>query len=346
MGLTPGQFLWIGTHGQMEEELVPRADIHLATITGGPIVGVPRLTMLKNSLLLLRSLVTTNRLLANFNPDVLFLTGGYVNVPVTLVARLRRIPAVIYLPDIEPGRAITTLSRWVDKIACTSPASDQFLPADQLVPTGYPLRAQLRAATTLDRDQALAAFDLTPQRPTLFVFGGSRGARTINNALMAALPQLLQSIQIIHISGQLDWPTVQSHAETLPADQAAYYRPYPYLHERMAAAFRAADLVLARAGASMLGEGPAFGLPAILVPYPYAWRYQKVNADHLASKNAAIRLNDEDLTAKMSDLVLDLIHDQDRLQAMSTAAQALDTPEAATDIAHLLISLAHGGDHG
>ncbi|HMT19841.1 MAG TPA: glycosyltransferase, partial [Promineifilum sp.] len=128
-------------------------------------------------------------------------------------------------------------------------------------------------ALLLSKAEALAQFDLLPGRPTLFVFGGSRGARNINRALMAALPELLQSAQIIHVSGELTWPEGETNAATLPNDLRRFYRPYPYLHEEMGAAFRAADLALARAGASMLGESPAFGLPSILVPLTFAWRY-------------------------------------------------------------------------
>jgi UDP-N-acetylglucosamine:LPS N-acetylglucosamine transferase len=101
---------------------------------------------------------------------------------------------------------------------------------------------------------------------------------------MASLPQLLAHYQVIHISGTLTWSQVEANLETLSQAERAYYRPYPYLHERMGAAFRAADLVVARAGASMLGEAPAFGLPSVLVPLTFAWRYQKVNADFLADQ--------------------------------------------------------------
>lgn len=331
--------MWIGTRGQMEEELVPRAGLQLETIRGGPIVGVPPQTMLMNSVRLTWSMQKVARLLSRFRPQVLLMTGGYVNVPVALVARVRRVPAAIYLPDVEPGRAIRFLSRFAGRVACTAEASRAFFPGKKVVVAGYPVRPELRAAVALSTDAALAEFDLAPGRRTLFVFGGSRGARSINRALLAVLPALLDEFQVIHISGTLDWNEVQQSADRLTGEQRRYYRPYPYLHERMGAAFRAADLVVARAGASMLGEAPAFGLPSVLAPYPHAWRYQKVNADYLADRGAAVRLDDESLPEMLLPVVQELLRDGQRLEAMGTAARALDRPQAAEAIARLLLDL-------
>lgn len=327
----------------MEERLVPRTGLHLETIEAGAVVGVPLWEKMKNVAKLTWSLGKSNRLFGRFRPDVLFMTGGYVNVPVALVARLRQVPAAIYLPDVEPGSAIRFLSRFADKVASTVPASRTYFPDEKVVVTGYPVRSEVRAATTLSREAALAQFDLGPTRPTLLVFGGSRGARTINQALLSILPELLEEIQVIHVSGELDWPEVEVNAEALPSPQRAYYRPYPYLHERMGAAFRSADLAVTRAGASMLGEVPAFGLPSVLVPYPFAWRYQKVNADYLAERGAALRLDDELLAEELLPTVLGLFRDEVRLARMAEAARALDTPEASGDLARLLLMLGQKG---
>jgi UDP-N-acetylglucosamine--N-acetylmuramyl-(pentapeptide) pyrophosphoryl-undecaprenol N-acetylglucosamine transferase len=300
--------------------------------------------MIKNAAKLTWSMGKSNRLFGRFRPDVLFMTGGYVNVPVALVAWLRRVPAAIYLPDIEPGAAIRFLSNFVQNVACTAPASRQYFTDEKVVITGYPVRPDVRAATELSRETALARFDLAPARPTLLVFGGSRGARTINQALWAILPDVLAEIQVIHITGQLDWPEVEAHSQRLTAPERDYYRPYPYLHERMGAAFRAADLAVARAGASMLGEAPAFGLPSILVPYPYAWRYQKVNADYLADRGAAIRLDDALLQEALLPTALDLLRDETRLGQMAQAARELDIPGAADNLASLLLQLGQRGE--
>lgn len=344
IGLADEHFLWIGTRGEMEETLVPRANIELQTITGGPIVGVSLPAMAANVARLTWSLGDVTRLFRRFRPDVLLMTGGYVNAPVGLVAWLRRVPSAIFLPDVEPGSAIKALSRVVDRVACTTGASRQYLPAEKVVVTGYPVRPALRAATEMSQEAARQHFALAPDRPTLLVFGGSRGARSINRALIAILPELLEAgIQVIHVSGVRDWPEIEGAAGQLPAALRDNYRPVAYLHERMGAAMRSADLVVARAGAGMLGEAPAFGLPSVLVPYPHAWRYQRVNARYLEERGAAVRLDDERLSQDLLPTVLSLIKDGARLQSMSEAARALDAPDAAGNLARLLKDLGQKG---
>lgn len=343
-GVKENEMLWIGTKGEMEEELVPRAGLRLETIAGGGVVGVAPHVMLRNLVRLATSVPKVLRIMRRFRPDVMLMTGGYVAAPVTLAARLLRVPICIYLPDLEPAKSIRFSVPFAKTIAATAEASKQFVPEEKLVVTGYPVRPLLRKALKMTQQEALTQFDLTPDRPTLFVFGGSRGAWVINQALMNILPTLLQTVQVIHISGTLTWPQVQTNAETLTEAQRAYYRPFPFLHDNMGIAFRAADLVLARAGASMLGESPAFGVPSILVPLTFAWRYQKVNADYLTERGAAVQLNDESLATAMLPTVLDLLNDPEKLTAMRLAAQQLDVPNAAERLADLIMQTARGAN--
>jgi UDP-N-acetylglucosamine--N-acetylmuramyl-(pentapeptide) pyrophosphoryl-undecaprenol N-acetylglucosamine transferase len=343
MGLTEEAFLWVGTSGQIEESLVPRSGLSLETIAAGPIVGVSLPTKIMNALKLTWSLGKVNAIMGRFRPDVLFMTGGYVNVPVAIVAKLRRVPALIYLPDIEPGLAIRRLSQLARLVAATAGTSRRYFPEGKVVVTGYPIREELRQAVYLDKATALGKFDLQTGRSTVLVTGGSRGARSINRALMRNLPELLDSYQIVHLSGALDWPEVQENADKLTEEQRTFYRPYPFLHEKMGAALRSADIIIARAGASTLGECPAFGLPAILVPYPHAWRYQKVNADYLASEGAAVTLADEQLKEKMLPTLKSLLTERERLAQMSQAARRLNVPDAEDRLAKVIYGLAQRG---
>ena len=336
LGVTKEQLLWVGTQGDMEEKLVPRAGIKLEKIRGGAIVGVKPQVMVKHLAQLTWSLGTANKLIRSFKPDVMFMTGGYMSVPVALAARLHKVPIVIFLPDVEPGSAIKTVIPWAKTVACTTNLSQEFVPADKMTVTGYPVRPEIRAAAGLKKEDALAKFDLQPGRKTLFVFGGSRGSWNINKALMDNLPALLAQIQVIHISGTLTWPQVEEFTAALPEELRQWYRPYPYLHERMGIAFRAADLALARAGASMLGESPAFGLPSIMVPLTFAWRYQKVNADYLTQHGAALQSTDEQLPNDILSLVLGLFNDKDRFRHMQEAAKSLDKPNASAQLAHTI----------
>jgi UDP-N-acetylglucosamine--N-acetylmuramyl-(pentapeptide) pyrophosphoryl-undecaprenol N-acetylglucosamine transferase len=161
---------------------------------------------------------------------------------------------------------------------------------------------------------------------------------------LAALPELLKEMQVIHISGQRDWAEIEAAraelaSKLVPGSLVDRYRAFPYLHEEIGAALTAADLVLSRAGASVLGEFPLFGLPAILVPYPYAWRYQQVNANYLAQKGAALVLPDEELADRLLVVVQELMRDQPRREAMRQAMRALAQPEAAKAVAQVIDSL-------
>ncbi len=301
-------------------------------VLAGPVHGVSPVRTLfsltKLTLGAIQALVYHIRI----RPEVILLTGGWANLPVALSARLLRIPIVIYLPDIEPGLTIKALQRFARKIAITVPASARFFPRGKTVVTGYPL---LQSRLAADKGRALARFELDPERKTLLAFGGSRGARNINIALEQQLQRLVDSgIQVIHITGELDWERSQRQVGALA--EHPHYHPFAYLRDDMGLAFAAADLALCRAGASALAELPLFGLPAILVPYPYAWRYQKVNADYLAERGAAVRLNDEDMPEKLFDTVSGLILDEARLNDMRAKSKALANPDGARRLADLL----------
>ena len=329
--------LWVGGQGGMEEALVRRAGVPFRAVPAAGVHGVGLRALPGNLWRLTRGYFAARRVLAEFRPDVLFFTGGYVAVPVGFAGR--RIPTLIYVPDIEPGLALKTLARLADRIAVTAEDSRAFFrPQAPVVVTGYPVRRDLLA---WDRARGRQALDLPAEAQVLLVFGGSKGARSINRALLANLPRLLEAgLYIVHITGQLDWPEVSRAREALSAEQAARYHAYPYLHEEMGAALAAADLVVSRAGASILGEFPAFGLPAVLVPYPYAWRYQQVNAEHLARQGAALIVPDAELAARLADTVLTLLADPERLNAMRQAMQRLARLDAAQRIADQLRALA------
>jgi UDP-N-acetylglucosamine--N-acetylmuramyl-(pentapeptide) pyrophosphoryl-undecaprenol N-acetylglucosamine transferase len=158
--------------------------------------------------------------------------------------------------------------------------------------------------------------------------------------LAASLPALLEKLQVIHLTGQLDWKAVQSSQAALPPGLQGRYHAFPYLHD-MGAALASADLVISRAGASVLGEYPLFGLPAVLVPYPYAWRYQRVNAEYLVAHGAAVMVEDTRLAGLLQSTVFSLLGDAPRLASMRAAMLSLSRPQAAQNLAASLIDLAN-----
>jgi len=328
--------LWVGGEGGIEASLVQRAGICFEAIPAAGVHGVGLKALPGNLWRVLRGIFAAHRILRSFKPDVLMFTGGYVAFPMAIAGM--RIPSLLYVPDIEPGLALKTIARFADRITVTGEASKQFFDkkADVVV-TGYPTRADLSNWT---REAARAHFALDDNLPTLLVFGGSKGARSINMALLNGLPYILKRAQVIHISGELDWPTVDEARKQLTPGQATRYRAFPYLHDEMGAAFVVADLVVSRAGASALGEFPLFGLAAILVPYPYAWRYQKVNADYLADQGAALVMEDARLKDDLVTTVSALLDDPDRLLQMRARMKSLAQPDAAKSIAAQLLRLA------
>ena len=325
--------LWVGGEGGMEEPLVKRQGIPFQPIPAAGVHGVSPLVLPRNFIKLARGVLASYGILNDFKPNVLFFTGGYVAAPMAFAGR--SIPSVLYVPDIEPGMTIKSIARFADVIAVTTEESQKFF-NKRVFETGYPLRPDL---ALWDRQTAHQHLGISGTLPVVLVFGGSKGARSINLAVLNKLRLLLEKCEIIHLSGDGDWQIVQSTREQLPVELASRYHAMPYLHE-MGAALAAADLVVARAGASALGEFPLFALPAILVPYPHAWRYQKVNADYLTRRGAAIILPDNRLNDELLVTLTVLFDNPNKLKAMRAAMFELSHPRAAEKIASALLELA------
>ena len=320
------EVLWVGGVGGMEASLVQRAGIAFTAVPAAGIHGVGPRQLPGNLLRLARGVPAARREITRFQPDVLLFTGGYVGVPVALASGRR--PKVVYVPDLEPGLALKFVSRGAAAVCVTAEESRPFYPASQrVVVSGYPVRADLHS---VGRAEARARLGLDPDGPVLLVSGGSRGARSINTAVWSCLGELLQSAQVVHVTGELDWPRVDAVRQRLEGTLGRRYHPHAYLHEEMGLALAAADLAVARAGASALGELPLFGLPAALVPYPHAWRYQRLNAQYLARSGAAVVLEDAALEAELLPTVRALLGDAGRLRGMSEAARRLSRPGSRT----------------
>lgn len=333
----PVEVTYVGGEGSVEERLVRRAGVRFVGVPAGGIHGMAPWRAAWNLTKLVRGFGATLRLGRRERPQALFVTGGYASVPVALAAWTLRVPILVYLPDIEPGLAVRFIARLATRVAVTTEDSRAYFPDRKVVVTGYPVRPEFAGLT---REAARERLGLPQEEPVLLAFGGSHGARSINRAVTAVLEELLGMAQVVHISGRLDWPWVSERADRLPADLRSRYHPYPYLHEEMGHALAAADLVVCRAGASTLGELPYFGLPAVLVPYPHAWRYQRVNAEWLAERGAAVVLEDERLGETLLPTVRRLLADADRLKRMRERSRAVARPGAAARLAVQLRALA------
>lgn len=346
------QTLWVGSRGGMEKELITRAGIAFEEIDTGQLRVANPLKVMRNLGRMGAGVRQSLAIIDLFRPDVCFVTGGYVCGPVVVACWRRKIPVLIYLPDMSPGYAIRLLSKLATRVAVSFPEVAHWFggaaPAGKAVVTGYPVRAEVVEAAQ-DRwraRQRLAAAMTTVfdepdggQMPLLLVWGGSSGSRAINQATWGALPALLPLAQVVHVVGVRDWPLYEAWAAAhpLPAEVQQRYHPVAYLHEAMPLALAAADLSVARAGASTLGEFPVCRLPSVLAPLHSV--NQADNAQALAGRGGAVVIEDTDLPAQLAPTVAKLLTDPARRQIMEMALAQLAQPGAALHIAEEIVRL-------
>jgi UDP-N-acetylglucosamine--N-acetylmuramyl-(pentapeptide) pyrophosphoryl-undecaprenol N-acetylglucosamine transferase len=333
-----GDEVWyMGRGNSIEQTLAERAGLPFVAVPAAPVRGAGPVRLVVNVANLVRGTYRAAGALRRLGPDAIFATGGYVSVPVVVAGWLLRIPSLIYLPDMEPGLAVRALARIATRVAVTAQEAARHFRAAKVIVTGYPVREEFLA---LDRAAARRALSLSDDKVVL-VFGGSRGASALNKAVEGALEEILELAQLVHVCGEGDYPALSARRASLPADKQARYRLFAYLHD-LPAAVVAADLVVSRAGASVLGEFPAAGVPSILVPYPYAGRHQMVNARYLADHGAAIVIENDRVGADLLPAVRSLLADDARREAMRENARRLARPDAAHALARALRALPAG----
>ena len=338
------EFLFVGTSHGMEAELVPRAGYSLKTIH---LYGFQRRISwrnVKNVLFTIKSLGDVKKILRDFRPDIVIGTGGYVCGPVVWAAARSGIPTLIQEQNALPGLTNRILSRVVDVVALGyREALPKFAGRKaRVVVTGNPVREDL---LTEEREAACRYFGFRPDVPLLLITGGSQGARSINQAALTLHRHFdrKKDLQILHITGQTDYNDI---IHTLTSEGIAFNDAgsgriiLPYLHE-MPKALAAAWLVVSRAGAIGLAELTLRGIPAILIPYPYASEnHQEINARALEKNGAAIVICDSELTGDLlTAKVQEIIFDSEKLSSMGSSTQAMGYPNAAENIADIVLEM-------
>lgn len=349
----------------MEKTLVERAGVAYTGIETDKIRGIHPWRALLSCGRMIKGLGQSFNLIRQFRPTVCLATGGYVCAPIVFACWLYRIPVLIYLPDMAPGWTIRFLSYFAQRVAISLPrAAVHFggeVPQGKAVVTGYPVRMELISVAQnhnearaqlfrwlhspkIDNNGVFQRTDESldrPELPLVLIWGGSQGARSINQATWQGLTEMVPHAIILHVIGERDWPLYQEmvrlQAIDLPEAFMNHYYPVAYLHDEMALALAAADLSVARAGASTLGEFPIAQLPSILVPLPFAGVNQIQNAQELTRHNAAMIIQDHTLSETLVPTVLDLLQNTKRRQAMKKSLAQLAKPDAAANIAQLLV---------
>lgn len=274
-------------------------------------------------------------------PDVIFAKGAYASFPTLLAARILRIPVIIHESDSAPGRVTKWAGKFAKFIALSYSESAEYFPADRVAHVGQPVRPELEHPII---DGAYEFLQLEPHTPTVFVFGGSLGAQIINEAILQALPELVQNYQIIHQTGKLNFDDMKARAEIELGDNPlkSRYKPFPYLNPlaiRMSAGV--ANVIITRAGSSLF-EIASWGVPAIVIPITKTNNdHQKKNAYNYARSGAGIVIEEKNLTPH---IIINEIHrivaDLNLHNRMSAAAKAFYQPDAPKKIAQKVIDIA------
>lgn len=342
----PCEVLFVGTEHGLETEIIPKEGYVLRTIN---VRGLERRLSLRNVKTLLEaggSVFQSMKIIRQFAADAVIGTGGYVCGPVLLAAALLKKPTLIQEQNVVAGITNKILAHFVDRVAVGyAEAAPAFSRSTQVVVTGNPIRPAVLSAT---RQTAYEKLGLAPEKRTILVSGGSRGARSINQAMIDVHLALKQDAhtQILHVTGTGEYNNIVGilKEKGIEQEKNGNLKIVPYLHD-MPQALACADLAIFRAGAIGLAELTAKGIPAILVPYPYAAEnHQEYNARILERNGAAAVIRDQDLTGKKLLTVLQNLLDQPNdLASMASASRKLGRPEAAQDIATEILNLAGKG---
>lgn len=332
------QILYVGTKEGMESTIVPQAGLDFKTID---ITGINRSSLIKATRSLTkmpRSFFQGWELVRDYRPDIVIGTGGYVSFPVVLAATFLDCKTYIHEQNALPGLANRNLARRVDYVMLTFPEAQKHLNAKVIKLTGLPVRKDI---LDVDAGRARQKLGIKEDKLSLLVFGGSRGAMSINQAMVGAFDRLQhEDIQIIWLTGENGYEEIRkSLADRVDLhNMKCNLQIFPYMFN-MNEALAVSNLAICRAGASTLSELAIMGLPAILVPYPYAAEnHQEVNARALLQKNAVTMVIDEFFDGDtLYQRVSELMSDPKRLKQMSNNMMQQARPNALKDIVDIIL---------
>ncbi len=330
---------WLGGQRGIEREIIPNEGYPL-TLLAAPSLRVSAaglLASLRDGIALARSIPQAIRYLRRVRPDVLFSTGGYIAIPALLAAAVTRTPSLIWEGNVQAGRSNRLVAPLASARALAWRSTAERAPWNR--PDTHVTGTPVRDFEGRDRNAARNRLGIPRAVPLLLVFGGSQRVLRFESALAGSLPELLDEWQVLHVAADgLD--RAEAIRAALPEALCSRYMPVRFLHGgAMEDALVSADLLLGRAGASTLAEAAALGLPSIIVPYPYAGGHQRANARELVAVGGAVMIEDADLTPALLLREVAQMSAVPVRQRMGAAAASLAQPEAAEELAEILMRL-------
>ncbi|WP_019242399.1 MULTISPECIES: undecaprenyldiphospho-muramoylpentapeptide beta-N-acetylglucosaminyltransferase [Bacillus] len=329
-------FLYIGTEKGLESKLVPRENIPFKSIY---ITGFKRKISFENVKTVFRFLKgvsDSKKILKDFDADIVIGTGGYVCGPVVYAAAKLGIPTIIHEQNSVPGLTNKFLSRYANKIAVCFEEAKSFFPNTKTVLTGNPRASEV---VSYSGKKGLETVGLDPNKSTVLVVGGSRGARPINEAVLKSMSLIEEKpYQLLYVTGDVHYDKVAEEMNLIGNPNNVVVKPF--IHN-MPEVLAGVDLVVARSGATTLAELTALGVPSILIPSPYVTNnHQEKNADSLVKQGAAIMILEKDLTGnKLVSTMDQILLSKQQLADMKKAAKGLGIPDASSKLYRLMVDI-------
>ncbi|GAA2767604.1 undecaprenyldiphospho-muramoylpentapeptide beta-N-acetylglucosaminyltransferase [Streptomyces paradoxus] len=346
------EVLWIGTADGLEARVAPAEGIAFATVATGKIrrSSNPLMMMsaanMRDMARVPLGVAQARKLVADFRPDVVLATGGYVAVPAGLAARMCRRPLVLHEQTVRLGLANRKLAGSATRIAVSSESTLPLLPEavrGAAVVTGNPIRPEVLAGHPDKAVDALGLHRFDRRLPTVYVTGGAQGSQQINGVVRDALPWLLERANLIHQCGPDNVEELRQYAATLPAPLAGRYYLAGFVGPELPDVLALADVVVSRSGAGTLAELTALGKPAVFIPLASsAGNEQAHNARHLEEAGAAVALLGDVTADRLKEAVGPLLTDPARRVSMAERARAHGRPDAADRLVDVILSAASG----
>jgi len=346
--LYQADILYLGSDDGLETQLVPAAGFRMKTVKAGKLQRYISVNTLKGIARVPLGLAQAVGIVRDFQPDVVFTSGGYVSVPAGLGAKLNNVPLLLHQQDVPPNLSNKLIAPSATRISIAFAASMRYFPEHKTLWLGNPIREEILAVRQVEVGAAKQALGFSADLPLLLITGGSQGARHLNQIVAGSLPELLKSCQVLQISGQKLYNETRSLADRILTDASVgedlrqRYRLEPYMSDEMPLALQGSDLVICRSGASTLSELAVLEKPSLLVPLPPAIGSspQEINAETFVHEGAADVVRNDDLEpALLLTRVQQLIGAPERLQAMRTALKVFAKPDGTQEIAEAVVNM-------